>query len=148
MFAQCQMPDTSGGQVSGHRVRGAVTCVDLTFIEQIEELFRYRWEPYILLCLADGPKRYTTIASTINRQSTGRLSDGALSRSLDQLEAAGLARTVSETGEGRRCGPWTLTPAARPYVAKLLILQKALTEELPPTREPSDAQDPDHRTDD
>jgi len=125
--------------------------VDLTFIEEIEELFRHRWVPYILLCLADGPQRYSAIAHVINQQATDRLSDSVLSRSLDHLEAAGLAQAVDggrRGRQGRRRGPWMLTPAARPIVAKLQRLQMALADDVdhPPEHDIKD--DPDPSTED
>ncbi len=112
--------------------------MDLTFIEEIEELFKHRWAPYILLCLVGGPQRYTAISQTINRQITDHLSESVLSRTLEQLETAGLARSISgaRSGRGRRRGPWVLTPAAQPIVAKLQRLQRALADDAERRAEP------------
>jgi len=112
--------------------------VDVTFLQELEALFERRWTPYILLCLIDGPQRFSTIAKTINAQSTDHFADGVLTNTLSYLQTAGLAQPVTGQGHGRY-RPYTLTPAGYTVAARLVRIRKALTDDdtPPPDGQPS-----------
>jgi DNA-binding HxlR family transcriptional regulator/SAM-dependent methyltransferase len=98
--------------------------VHLTWAEEIGELFHRRWWPFILLCLADGPKLVQDIRQIINDQVSDPIAEGVLYHQLKDLLNAGLLYRVQ--WEKPQPPPWALTAAAEPVVRKLRQLKRAV----------------------
>jgi DNA-binding HxlR family transcriptional regulator len=90
---------------------------------QVEDLFRHRWDAITLLCLADGPLRYTELANTISSRSGERLADTLLSRCLRRLAGNALIYK-GPRDEGHHV--YSLTDAGQDQVAILTRISRVL----------------------
>ncbi|MPZ28586.1 MAG: hypothetical protein GEV12_19845 [Micromonosporaceae bacterium] len=79
-------------------------AIDTHTLFEIKELFRFRWDPAILACLAEQPWRNRALARHLGERIGDRVENNTLSRSLDRLRDRGFA-VVHHTTMGRRAIP-------------------------------------------
>lgn len=99
--------------------------VDLVNLQEIEDLFRYRWDTVVVICLKHGPMRYGELGSAITTWAGTRLADGVLTRSLRRLTEAELVR-LTDDGDGHNA--YTLTVQGRARLAKIAAIGRAVRQ--------------------
>lgn len=72
--------------------------VDIRLFRRIDQLFEYRGDPLVIMCLADRPLRYTELLRVIPERSGIELSDTQLGRSLARLVRRGQVDRVEHDG--------------------------------------------------
>ena len=103
-------------------------------LHQLKEIFAYKGEVQILLCLATSESlRFSQLATLMVENSTARVADTTLSRSLTRLREAGL---VMATDHPARRTAYSLTPAGRARADTIEVLAAALAGRQ---REPADS---------
>ncbi|GEM_PF-6991987 len=96
--------------------------VNFAHVRQIEDLFRHRWDAVTLLCLADGPLRYTDLATAISKRADQRIPDAMLTRCLRRLTECALVRPQpGSNGPG-----YVLTEAGQAQIAILARFSKVM----------------------
>jgi DNA-binding HxlR family transcriptional regulator len=88
---------------------GTGLCMDSGGMRQVLGIFNHKWDPAVLACLAERPRRYSELARVI-REVDSDLTEGVLSKNLKRLVAHGLIR---QEPIGSRHHAWDLTPLGR-----------------------------------
>lgn len=84
------------------------------------------WEVGVLLCLRDGPKRYTDIGKWLGTWSRIRPTDSAITRSTANLVRVGYLERVGSEGGGRAL--YSLTSSGRRRADLLIELVAFVAE--------------------
>jgi DNA-binding HxlR family transcriptional regulator len=88
-------------------------------------MFRFRWDPAILACLAEQPLRYRALAKQLGSRIDDRVEDNALTRGLGRLRRNGLV-AAHRTSVGRRIVPaYCLTALGRAQLERYHELVRA-----------------------
>ena len=88
--------------------------MNVNHLRRLSEILGHKWDLLILARLADGPLRYTEIASQV-RETDSDLTDGVLTKNLKRLADSGfIHRERAETHH-----VYELTPRGRFVVATL-----------------------------
>lgn len=89
------------------------STVDLRPLIELNDKFRFRFDPAILVCLNDAPLRYGTLRDQLDHHTRGRVEDNTLSRGLGRLRRRRLI-IAQPTDIGARTVPtYQLTPAGQ-----------------------------------
>jgi len=59
-------------------------------LRELVDNFRHRWDPIILVLLAEHPRRRRELTQEVRDNRGEHISDGVLSEALDRLQAEGL----------------------------------------------------------
>jgi DNA-binding HxlR family transcriptional regulator len=85
--------------------------MNMTGLVELAAFFRHRWDPFILVLLAERPRRYRELANEVRDWSGAVISDGVLSAALARLAEEGLLLKLhsgpghalyAATGRGRQ----------------------------------------------
>jgi DNA-binding HxlR family transcriptional regulator len=98
------------------RPRGAVIRLDLDALRELVEIFRHRWDPIILVVLAERPRRRRELTQQVCDSHGEHISDGVLSDVLNRLQDEGL---ITKENVGANHVVYRATPAAMSRVERL-----------------------------
>lgn len=105
-----------------YSLAGKDPVLDVRILLELAEMFRFRWDPAILACLAGSPLRFRELARLASYRIGDRLEDNALSRSLDRLQRQRLVR-AEQTTLGRRNVPvYQITALGRTHLDRYQAL--------------------------
>ncbi|SRR6266545_3890151 len=109
-------PDLAWWRASSGAHGGAVIRLNLDLLRELVEIFRYRWDPIILVLLAERPRRRRELTQEVCDSRGEHISDGVLSDVLNRLQDEGLI-----TKENIRANHvvYRATPAALSRVERL-----------------------------
>jgi len=114
-------------------VPGEDIALDVRALLEMAEMFRFRWDPAILVCLAEGPLRFRELAKLVSCRIGDRLEDNALSRSLDRLQRQDLV-AAEQTTLGRRIVPvYRITDLGRVHLGRyhaLVLAYQQINKEI------------------
>jgi len=79
----------------------------------IADLFRFRWDPAVLACLAEQPCRNGALARTLGLRVGDRVEDNTLYRSLGRLRRGGLVTAEQIAAAGRNVPVYRITSHGR-----------------------------------
>jgi DNA-binding HxlR family transcriptional regulator len=117
--------------------------VNLDHLRELDELFEYRGDALILLCLAHAgrPLRFRELARTIVEQSGSYIADGKISRSLPRLKQCGL---VIVGDEDNRHPSYRPTPLGQAKAGLLtFVLESMEHRHHQPPKRPNESDKPD-----
>jgi DNA-binding HxlR family transcriptional regulator len=96
--------------------RGAVIRLNLDELRELVEIFRHRWDPIILVLLAERPRRRKELTQEVRDNRGEHISDGVLSDVLTRLQDEGL---ITKVNKGASHVVYRATPAALSRVERL-----------------------------
>jgi DNA-binding HxlR family transcriptional regulator len=64
--------------------------MNLDGLRDLVDIFRHRWDPIILVLLAEQPRRRRELTQEVRNNRGEHISDGVLSKALDRLQYEGL----------------------------------------------------------
>jgi DNA-binding PadR family transcriptional regulator len=79
----------------------------------IADLFRFRWDPAVLACLAEQPRRNGALARTLGLRVGDRVEDNTLYRSLGRLRRGGLVTAEQIAAAGHNVPIYRITSHGR-----------------------------------
>src|SRR5262245_5019862 len=102
--------------------------MDVQAVFQMTQLFRYRWDPLVLACLAEEELRFRGLSRHL-RASTGcDVDDASVTRSLRRLTIARLVETTPQRVGKRIVNLYSITDAGRHHLGR----HDSRDAELPP----------------
>lgn len=90
--------------------------LNLDGLRELVEIFRHRWDPIILVLLAERPRRRRELTQEVRDNRGEHISDGVLSEALDRLQDDGL---IAKDKRGANHVVYRATSAALGRVARL-----------------------------
>lgn len=79
-------------------------AINIHILFELADMFRFRWDPATLACLADKPLRFRALARQLGQSIDDRIEDNALARSLGRLKRSGYV-VAHRSLVGRRTVP-------------------------------------------
>jgi DNA-binding PadR family transcriptional regulator len=93
-----------------------VSRLNLDGLRELVDIFKHRWDPIILVLLAERPRRRRELTQEVRDSRGEHIADGVLSEVLNRLQAEGLIVKVMVGANRALYGP---TPAAVDWVRRL-----------------------------
>lgn len=90
--------------------------IDIDALVRIADLFRFRWDPPILVVLAEKPFRFRALHSRLETHVGEHVDDNALTRSLHRLTRSGLVRADSKSAGSRVIKTYGLSDKGRQHL--------------------------------
>ena len=92
---------------------GRRLIINTNTLFQMADIFRFRWDPPTLACLADQPMRFRALGRRLGADIGDRVEDNTLTRSLIRLRRAGLVSAQRTTIGGRTVPLYRITDEGR-----------------------------------
>jgi DNA-binding PadR family transcriptional regulator len=99
--------------------------MDFERLRQVDKLFYYRWDAFIVASLTEGPMRFTALSYAVSLHARVKVPDSSIVRGIDRLTRADII-DGRDDGEGHQM--YALTPKGLITAAVLKAITAALRE--------------------
>ncbi len=99
--------------------------MDFERLRQVDKLFIYRWDAFIVASLTDGPMRFTALAYHVSMHAHVKVPDSSIVRGIERLARAGIIDGVDDE-DGHHV--YSLTKKGKATAAILIAITAAVRE--------------------
>lgn len=99
--------------------------MDFERLRQVEKLFYYRWDAFIVASLIDGPMRFTALAYSVSMHARVKVPDSSIVRGIERLTRAKIIH-IKDDADGHHV--YSLTTKGLATASILVAITTAVRE--------------------